>query len=108
MHIRFFCDVRVDEKERWPIDMPVVPRVGDLVESAYTWKINKSPYEWEAGEKNLTRLTLQVTRVTWVHVPQEHNEHWMPVVILDFPKDRFLNAADFQKWYKETTTNKEN
>lgn len=50
--IRVRCHTNLDlAGERWPVELPAVPRVGDLIQSA--------------AKHGVFRLSLQVVRVSW-------------------------------------------
>ena len=76
------CHTNLDlcYEEKWPESLPVLPCVGDLIESGY---------EHRGG----FRLRLKVVRVVWKH----DDNMWKPHVELHDFMNRSLD--EFSEWY---------
>lgn len=68
--------------EKWPSYLPVVPAVGDYIQSGQVWD-------------NRFQLTLEVYSVTWVHF----NNEWIPEIELHIRKVSKMSITDFYNWY---------
>jgi len=69
----------LSQHEIWPKTLPILPRIGDFIQSAQFW----------SGD----RVELRVTKVTWSFL---HNE-WVPVITLDLPEGK--TKEEFYVWY---------
>ena len=90
------CHTNLDLfNEQWPEDLPILPRVGDHIESATEWTLG--------GMK--CKLQLAVVRVTWEHSRDiyHYQNNWIPRIELHLPPHRFENLIEFYAWYGEIT-----
>lgn len=95
VHCRTNLDIHMAEK--WPTELPCVPRVGDYIVSAYRW----GQYRPEGGNPtHFVQLELQVCGVKW---EANREGEWTPTVELHLPKHRFENILEFSKWYSKMT-----
>lgn len=119
--MKIYCRTNLDlcPAEKWPEELPEVPRVGDLIESGYVWLYYHTTttcqslrLAYQRGEISANyqegphkgRLELAVVRVTWVHqlegLPFDSSLHrWIPQVELHLPPNRYANLRDFYEWY---------
>jgi len=85
--MKIFCRTNLDLiGEKWPEELPCVPRVGDLIQSR--------------TKRGAFRLTLRVVSVVWVFCEWEDpNEvdRYIPYIELHDPFDR--SVTEFYKWY---------
>ena len=74
--IKVFCKTNLDLfNEKWPEELPEVPRIGDQIESGTRWS-------------NGFTLRLEVVNVTWVARKDSYdNPYWIPEIKL------YLNKA---------------
>lgn len=117
----------VNSAECWPEELPAVPNVGDLIESAYKWKWYRTPHHNEYIRQQVltneipadycqgpfnAHLELEVVRVVWISTTNEFMAapsyqgpvQWMPKIELHLPKGRFENLIAFYEWYGEITS----
>lgn len=81
--IQIYCKTNLDlpHCEKWPKELPSLPRVGDHIESGHKWP-------------NGFVLRLRVWDVTWEH----HDGQWVPRVELHMP-GLFNSIRSFYEWY---------
>lgn len=86
--MRVICTTSPDlADEVWPDELPVVPRIGDEIQSATRWKQPNGGY---------FRLDLPVTGVRWVcSRDAEGVSNWVPEILLDSG----CNLKVFYQWY---------
>lgn len=75
--------------EKWPEELPEVPRMGDHIESQTL--------------HGKTRLCLEVKRVTWKVEDEYYNRgrgSWYPSVELGLPALPWLTMGHFDLWYR--------
>ncbi len=74
--------------ERWPSELPSMPRVGDMVESAV---------EWKGG-----RVVLEVRVITWRYTEAYSmcgkTGAWYAEVLLDLPEH--YDREEWRDWYE--------
>lgn len=113
--MRIVCRTNLDlEKcaEKWPEDLPEVPRVGDYIESSRIWC--HWPDEESRSKGGIppckSVLELQVCGVRWrCHQPIDNGGSWPGVptwyaeVELHLPQHRFENIRHFYQWYGKIT-----
>lgn len=78
--VEFHTNLDIHPGEKWPLDLPARPVVGDYVRSA-------------------SNLELQVVAIRWK--PSPLPGAWYLSAELHLPKDRYESIAAFHKWYKE-------
>ena len=84
--IKIHCHTNLDlAHEIWPTELPAVPRVGDLIQSA----TNHDSFQ----------LTLKVVSVTWKRPFADRQ--WAPVVELHDYSSRTIR--EFYEWYAPLT-----
>lgn len=99
--------------EKWPEELPAIPRIGDRIESGYLW--NYFPSEEERAKGGIppcqTRLILQVYSIEWKYYSSDtllylgsstKEGMWYPVVELNIPS-YFENMRSFYEWYGKIT-----
>lgn len=88
--IPVYChsNLDLDPRERWPSHLPCVPRVGDLVESAYTWGSG-------------VVLVLEVVGVTWAAHCMGHAWYHRVELHLMRRAPSHSSIKEFQEWYKK-------
>ena len=79
--------------EKWPINLPALPNVGDHIESAYKW-----------GNKV---VVLKVVRITWKYNINtcsvvDNTIDWYPEIELHLPSF-WENISRFYEWYGQIT-----
>ena len=78
--------------EQWPTHLPVLPNVGDHIESAYKW-----------GNKI---VVLKVIGITWKLGHDYHQnpilDNWYPEIELHLPSF-WENISRFYEWYGQIT-----
>lgn len=104
--------------EKWPDELPEVPRVGDLIESGHEWVWYRTPGVDETLREHVlsgeitadysegpfrSRLELQVVRVVWRAVRQDYDPVWAAELELHLPKGRFETLTTFYEWYGQIT-----
>lgn len=107
--IAIYCKTNLDlsRVEKWPTELPAVPRVGDNIESMHLWE------RYTVGRERpdiRTRLRLRVCAVTWTPFPSDKQMdvaqaityEYMPVIELHLPS-YFENIKEFKKWYERIT-----
>jgi hypothetical protein len=124
MKVTFRTNLDLSRAEKWPEELPEVPRVGDLVESDHLHKYYRTP----ANHKSLRdrcvagaisaaytegpfeyRLELAVVRVTWrtdKSAWEGWPSKWSPEVELHLPTSRWATLRDFYEFYEMVTGNK--
>jgi hypothetical protein len=94
--MKFKCHTNIDlEGEVWPTELPELPKVGDVIESAI---------EHKNGHLK-GRVALQVTEVRWKAAKQDFEpfasgryDVWCPVLELGISKE-FTSIGHFQDWH---------
>lgn len=82
------CRTNLDDimrREQFPTQLPVVPRVGDKIQSATVWK-------------DKIQIELEVVAVTWKR--NEFTSEWEPEVELHLPKSKRISIAMWEAHYK--------
>ena len=82
VHCRTNLDL--DPAEIWPTELPAVPRVGDLIQSATKWR-------------NGFQLRLEVMSVTWKTGSEGCG--WWPEVELHIRRSSNYTLTGFYEWY---------
>ncbi len=97
MRIHCFTNLDLLPCEKWPEDLPVVPCVGDRIESGHKWKID--------GEGPAHAVELRVVMITWRLFPVTlggPKSEWAPRVELHLPT-YWENLTAFFTWYGKIT-----
>lgn len=101
--MRIICHTNLDLErcEVWPKDLPIVPRIGDLIESAFGWKRCDS----KGWAYPIVHLELEVVRVAWRYTTTDkfRTWDWEPRIELHLPKGRFESLTTFYEWYGKIT-----
>ena len=85
MRTHFHTNLDLPHCEKWPTDLPAIPRVGDWIQSSHSWPATDSFGDF--------RLELKVVAVRWVYV--ELREDW--ITEIELHTDKSVN--DFYHWY---------
>jgi hypothetical protein len=112
IHCRTNLDL-VHTSERWPNELPEVPRVGDIIQSANVWKYHPE-FDGDGGFIRFLQegqLELAVVQVTWKWLGKDMwgnareilEDVWSPEVELNLPPHRFENLTRFHEWYGKIT-----
>ena len=81
--MKIVCQTNLDvSMERWPSELPCVPVVGQLIQSATA--------------HGAFHLSLEVVRVVWEH---RQNKEWVPHVELHCVQGRHESMRAFYEWY---------
>jgi len=101
MKVRCHTNLDLPHTEKWPDDLPAVPRVGDRICSGYIWHTN--------GDRIGFQLELEVCGVRWVPNQAGYEEtgamtrfikqEWIPEIELHIISARKWSITDFYKWY---------
>lgn len=92
LHCRTNLDL--DNREKWPEQMPEIPRVGDIIQSNHRHTYNGSS----------VALELVVVRVKWVPKTIGPNViEYRPEVELHLIPSRYSTITDFYAWYGRIT-----
>lgn len=91
--------------EKFPTELPTVPRVGDVIQSSTVWTTSD-------GRK--IKIELEVIKITWVSA--EHLNYntvtdmdeygWKAQVELYVTENRFNSVASFNRWYEDLRNGK--
>ena len=101
--VKIYCGTNLNllPCERWPTELPEVPKVGDLIVSSMEW-INE-----DDGIETKSRVCLEVCGIVWVpQITQAStllNFVWVPEVELELSRKHFKNMVDFYTWYGKIT-----
>ena len=107
IRVKFHCNLDdVMRREVWPEYLPVVPAVGDIIESARKYKGIKTTggtHGQKVVEQEIV-MRLQVVSVTWVpDTTMDMNEEyhdWIPEIELDVISSPFKNITNWKEWYE--------
>ena len=109
IRVKFHCNLDdVMRREVWPEYLPVVPAVGDIIESARKYKGIKTTggtHGQKVVEQEIV-MRLQVVSVTWKPKKREGNEYstggieWIPEIELDVISSPFKNITNWKEWYE--------
>jgi len=85
--ISVYCRTNLDlhQAERFPKELPSIPRVGDWIESGHTHKTERGDFV----------LSLKVVEIRWEY--RQRTDSWTPVVELHDGRQRTI--YDFYQWY---------
>ncbi len=99
--------------EKWPEELPTLPRVGDRIESAHEWLYYDPPLshdaEYYTRQPMKSRVELEVVSVSWrasqhlIYKTTPDKYGWIPFIELHLPKGRFENLTAFFEWYGKIT-----
>ena len=89
--MKVYCRTNLDvEGEQWPDELPVIPCVGNLIQSATKW-----------GQTQV-QIELKVCGITWKKHTNEFNPRipsiWVAHVEMTLP-DSFRCISHFSAWY---------
>lgn len=110
--VKINCFTNLDLiNEKWPTELPEVPRVDDFIRSAQIWVVRPDDGSNQIGIGYESQLELRVVRVTWDAKQRTIKDHlgcmnediWTPRVELHLPKGRWESITKFYEWYGRIT-----
>lgn len=114
MKMYFRTNLDLCHCERWPDELPEVPHVGDLIQSAHEWEYlpkgfndgTRTQEEINKCKRLKARIELRVCQVTWIAKEERNDLYrpptwglWEPEIELHLPQSRFENLTAFYEFY---------